>query len=204
MKATLSMDETGASTPSIDDWQLTYDGGPLALTNFTFTLTGAKTIGSGSGGTPIYKYSQSHSSNGSGIVSLTNMEWDTYSIDPTVSGYDLASACPKHPVDLPPNGTVTTKLYFVAHTANTILIDVRASDGSALAGASVRFYGGPSGNYDVTRTTDGCGQVFFDALGGGNGNGNAYSVTVTKSGYTTYNGSGINVNGQQTESIIMN
>lgn len=204
LKSELSMDDTGASTPSIDSWGISYTGGPSLLTNVAFELTGAKTVGTGSGGSPIYKYQESQTSGPTGVVSLSDMEWDTYSFDASGSGYDLASACPQHPVYLAPGTTVTTRLYFAQHTTNSILVDVRTADGTAVEGATVRFFGGPSGAYDVTRTTDSCGQVLFDALNGGNGAGNAYSVTVTKTGYTTYNGTGINVNDNQTQSVILN
>lgn len=204
LKAVLSMDESGASTPSIDWWGISYLSGPDPLPNFPFTVTGAKVIGAGAGGSSIFKYLQTLTSNSSGIMSLSNMEWDTYTVTASGSGYDIASSCPSQPTYLSPAGALTVRVYMAPHTNNSMLIDVKAADGTALSGATVRLYGGRGNAYDKTVTTDACGHVFFDALQGGGGVGNAYSLTVTKTGYATYSGTNINVNGTQAQSVILN
>ncbi len=184
-----------APSPSVEDWSLTYQSGqglgvPLAM-------TGAKTIGSGPGGT-IYKYSQSLTTNSSGVLAIADLEWDSYTM--TVSsgtGYDIASSCPTQPVALSPNSSLSARLFLSPHTANSLLVDVKSSAGEILSGASVRLTKG--GSYDETIIADACGQAFFGGLTNGN-----YSISVSASGYAEYTSSGVNVTGTSRLSVSLN
>ena len=190
----------GATTsPSIDSWSVDYDWGPQPLPNIGFTLQGAKTIGSGPSGT-LYKYSQSHESGG-GTLDISNLEWDTYTItvNGTSTGYDIASSCGSpQPELLPPGGFVSTSLFLAAHTTNSLLVDVRsASTGALVPSATAHLFRG--GFYSATSTTDACGQTFFSNLT----QASTYSLVVSAPGYTTYNGSSININGTMRLSISL-
>lgn len=94
-------------TAAVLDWELGYDEGPLPLPNIDITLTGAKTIGSDSGGTPIYKTSVA-STTGAAARFLSDLEWDSYSL--SVPGYDIVLADPAAPYDLLPGTTVPALL----------------------------------------------------------------------------------------------
>jgi hypothetical protein len=59
-----------------------------------------------------------------------------------------------------------------------------SASGALIQGASIRLY---KTGYDTTLTTDSCGQAFFSGLSSG-----SYSMSVSKSGYTSYNGSNVN------------
>jgi hypothetical protein len=90
--------------PSIGDWSITYAAGPTPLPNVSFTLTGAKKIGTTSGGAPIYKTTISTSTDATGFAPLS-LEWDTYTL--SVTGYTIATTSPAVPVALTPGATST-------------------------------------------------------------------------------------------------
>lgn len=184
-----------APSPSIEDWSLTYQSGQGIV--IPFTMRGAKTIGSGPSGA-VYKYDNLLTTNSSGILTIPNLEWDTYSLSVAAStGYDIASSCTPQPIVVAPNTSVAVQLYLSVHTANSLLIDVKNSAGITLAGASVRLTKG--GSYDETIATDTCGQAFFDGLTNGN-----YSVSVSLSGYATSTASGIDATGTSRFSVTLN
>jgi hypothetical protein len=107
LKATLSTSDPNA-TPSIADWHLGYDAGPTPLPNVSFTLTGAKTIGSTSGGASIYKTVVASTTDSSGVRSFS-LEWDLYQL--AITGYTIATATPADiPLELSPGGAVDESL----------------------------------------------------------------------------------------------
>lgn len=182
---------TATSSPSIDQWNVAYTYGPTPLPNIAFTLRGGKSIGSGPSGT-IYKYSQMQNSGASASVVVPNLEWDSYtvSLDGTTTGYDIASSCNPQPQSLSPGGSLVENLYLAAHTANSLLVDVHSTaSGALIPNATVHLW--RSNVYGATSTTDSCGQAFFSNLVSSN----AYSISVSATGYTTYNSSTVNAAG---------
>ena len=183
-----------APSPSIEDWSLTYEGGSTVAASFT--LRGAKTIGTGPAGA-VYKYEASHTTNSSGTLTIPNLEWDSYTLSVApVTGYDIASACSPQPVVLAPNSTAAIGIYFAPDTTNNLLVDVKNTTGSIISGASVRLTKG--GSYDTTKISDACGQAFFSGLTNGN-----YSLAVSAPGYQTFSSSGIDVTGTSNHSITL-
>jgi hypothetical protein len=89
--------------PQILDFEVGYDAGPLPLPNVAFDLTGAKTIGSMSDGTPLYKTEVASTTGASGAY-VGELEWDSYEVDFT--GYTVLSADPLLPYDLTPGSTI--------------------------------------------------------------------------------------------------
>lgn len=191
---------TGSSsaTPSLDSWQVSYDYGPIPLPNIAFTLTGAKTIGSGPSGA-IAKYSEAHNTGASASVTIPSLEWDNYTI--TVSpatSYAISSACSPQPETLAPGASATSQIHLSPHTTHSLLVDVRSGTSSALlSNASVRL---TRTGYSSTVATDTCGQSFFSSLSNA-----TYSIQVTLPGYTTYTGTNaVTVNGVTRFSVILN
>ena len=91
-------------TPSVLDWTVAYDEGPLPLPDVSFTLTGGKTIGSTSGGAAIYKTTIATTSDATGVRVLT-LEWDSY--DVSVPGYTIENATEfEPPYEMLPNTTL--------------------------------------------------------------------------------------------------
>lgn len=188
---------TVSATPSLDAWTVNYTYGPTALPNIAFTLQGAKTIGSGPSGT-LYKYSTSQNSGAGASVSLSNLEWDTYTIlvNGTTTGYDIASACRPQPELLYPGTSQQNDLYFLAHTVNSLLVDVRASStGALLKNATVNLK--RTTLYSSTSTTDYCGQTFFPSLTSASN----YTLTVFATGYATSTTTNVNVAGTSKRSV---
>ena len=184
-----------APSPSIEDWSLTYQSGQGVA--IPFTMRGAKTIGSGPSGA-VYKYNQLLTANSSGVLTVSNLEWDTYTMSVAAStGYDIASSCPPQPLVLAPNSSLSPKLFLSAHTANSLLVDIKNNAGGSIAGAEVRLTKG--GSYDETVAADACGQAFFSSLTNGN-----YTITASSTGYQTYTSSEVNVTGTSLLSVILN
>lgn len=94
-------------TPQLADWSVSYAAGPTPLPNVSFTLTGAKKIGTTSGGAPIYKTTVSTSTDATGLAPLT-LEWDTYTL--SVTGYTISTTSPTSPVALIPGATSTLSI----------------------------------------------------------------------------------------------
>jgi hypothetical protein len=186
------------TTPTLTLWSVSDTYGPLPLANIPFTLQGAKTIGSGPGGA-IYKYTSAFSTGASSTVLIPNLEWDNYTVTiPASSGYDVASACNPQPESLSPGATMTSNFYLAAHTANSLLVDVRsAATGALVTGASVQI---TKSAYSATATSDACGQTFFPGIASTG----TYSITVTAAGHATYTSSTVSVSGTSRFSVALN
>ena len=167
------------------------------LANLAFSMRGAKTIGT-NGGSPVYKYNSSLSTGADSTTTLSNFEWDTYtiSVDGAATGYDIAQSCPTQPFSLSPNSSASVSLILATHTTNSLLVDVKNNAGVLLPNASVRLY---KTGYDTMIAADSCGQAFFSGLTSG-----TYSATISASGYTTYSSSNVNISGTSRLSIVLN
>ena len=137
-----------------------------------FTLLGSKTIGTN----PIvYKYNQSLVTNGSGLLSLPNMEWDAYTLTNTDSSYDLIGINPLSPLSLSPNSGQNVQLVVAPKNPDTLLVTVHDSvTGLPLSGVSVEL---TKAGYDVTEST---GQGFLGQTDWSGGSGQATSTDLTK------------------------
>ncbi|MFA5095581.1 MAG: carboxypeptidase regulatory-like domain-containing protein [Candidatus Paceibacterota bacterium] len=152
------------------------DNSCVALPSIPFTLSGAKLIGTPS----VLKYSQTFTTNDTGLKNITDLEWDLYSISPSESAYDIAGTIPISPLSIDPNENKSIQFIAVEHLNRALLVSVRDSSGTAIDGASVHLQ---KSDFDQTKitSTDLCetpGQVFWNGLETGN-----YTLTVTKTGY---------------------
>lgn len=165
------------------------------LSGVPFRMFGTKYIGSNP---TVYKYDQTLGSGGTGTTTISNVEWDTYTLSVDAStGYDIASSCAgSQPQYLSPGSSQETILYLAPHTTNSLLVDVKSNSGTLVPNASVRLVRTPS--YETTLTTDACGHILFPSLAAA-GN---YSATVTASGYTPKTVSTINVSGTTRLSVV--
>jgi prepilin-type N-terminal cleavage/methylation domain-containing protein len=156
------------------------DPGGTPIGSVNYQLRGAKTIRADASAKPIYKYSQAHTTDGAGLTSLTDMEWDTYELtmDSAATGYDIAGTNPPGLINLLPGASQTYDLTLVPHSAHTLLVTVRGLNNALIAGASARLTR-VAPPYDVTQTTSAQGQTFFSALSADN-----YTLTTHADGYT--------------------
>jgi hypothetical protein len=161
-------------------------------------------IGSGPGGF-ISKYDEDSLSTGpDGRVVLHGLEWDSaYTISIAAStGYDIGSSCGAQPESLLPGAALTTDLYLVPHTNNSLLVDVRGSNGALIPSAEVRLY---RGGYNEEIITDQCGHSYFGAISSGSvGGGNPYSIEVSAAGFQTFTSTEVNVSGTSRLSVVLN
>lgn len=140
------------------------------ISNADFDLRGSKTIGTDGVGSPIYKYSQSLQTNGSGYLDLGGLEWDNYFFDITESGFDLSGSNPILPLELNPDSDQSVDLILTESNPNALLIKVIDSEtGLPVSDATVSLEatsGGASGDYEVIT-----GNGFLDQTDwvGGNG-----------------------------------
>ena len=184
LRADLTTNAT-TTTSTIQDWGLSYFRGPVPLPSVSFTLTGAKTIGSTSGGASIYKTTISTNTDATGTNPLS-LEWDSYGL--ALTAYDTVDICNAPPYAIAAGTTNETSLYLTTATANSALVSVRDAAGVAVPGATVTV---SRTGYTKTLTTSACGGAYFGGLTASS----AYTITVSKSGYTTDTTTNINISG---------
>lgn len=195
VRADLHTDDTNI-TPSLDLWQVSWkvdDETPAG--NISFSVTGDKIIGRDSGNNPVPKFSQTFTSNGSGIAYVDDIEWDNYTFDDIDSNPDLTSTDPApQPIFLNPNTNLQVKLYF--ESQNSLLVSVKDQDTlEAVQLASVRLY--DSGSYDQTNFTDINGKTVFIPL-----QVQSYNVEVTATNYNLYSNT-ISITGDNTLEVFL-
>lgn len=139
--ATFSIDETGGINFN------TVDQFCAPVSDIDFLLNGGKRIGVSP---DVFKYSIPQQTNGSGALSLTDMEWDAYTSIPTDASYDLAANSVPFPIILDPADAVQVALVMTSKIPNALLVQVVDQSGQPVNDAAVRL---TSGSYDVTRTS---------------------------------------------------
>lgn len=191
LKADFTTPDT-SRTPTLYEWSVAYERGPLPFGNVDFHMRGSKTIGTDNNGDPVYKYDKDHQTNASGELAISDLEWDGYTItvDNATLGYDVSRACPPQPRSIAPGTQVTTDLYFAPHTTHSLKVAVRDNNGSLVEDAFVRLYR-PSSGYDTTKQTRSCGQAFF----GGLVDASNYKVDVSADGTATSTTNNVSVDG---------
>ncbi len=159
-----------------------------------FSVHGAKIVGQNGGGAGINKYNASFSTDVSGAVTITPLEWDGYTItfDEEAIGYNLIQYSPptNDPLSVLPNTSVSISFLFqVPYEQYSLLISVTDETGAPLVGANVHLVGG-GGGYDHTLTSGGTGQAFFAPL-----TATDFNIDIIKIGYDSINLLHVLVNG---------
>lgn len=193
--AELSTADTN-NTPTIFSWQISWrKTSPFLIPAISFNLRGAKEIGTDASDKPVYKYSSTQTSNSSGSVTISNLEWDNYTFSvPLSSGLNIVTTNPSpQPVGISPNANVPVSLYVRAD--NSLLVTVQDNDTlSPIFSASIRVYNNSLG-YDTSLNTDSDGQTLFIPLQSA-----LYNIVVSAPGYTTSN-STASVSGDSSKSL---
>jgi hypothetical protein len=145
---------------------------PIPIGDVSFSLLmesdlqdAPKIIGSDTFGDPIYKYNQTHSTDSSGILNLSAMEFGKYVFsDFSVGGVaiNLREDLSPQPIVLGPGVTQAVEIYLQA--MNNLLVYVKDKNTSApLFSAQVRLSNSGLG-YDKTQFTDTDGRTLFIPL----------------------------------------
>lgn len=184
-------------TPKIHAWSITHIATEPTIGNISFTLTGAKVIGTDSDAFPIYKYSESHSTDAGGDITLNNLEWDSYSLELDTAGYDIAEACADLPFALDPGVSDTLILTLAPETGNTLRVSVVDDVNNPVVGAEVEI---TRPSFSDSGNTSACGQTFFDT---GLANQSDYEVQVSKLGYISKTVTEVAIDGDSILKVIL-
>ncbi len=184
------------TTPILGSWSIIYTTSQPVIPSINFTLRGNKTIGTTVTAAPIYKYSQSHSSGGSGSVTISNLEWDVYDVTLTGPTYNIKDACPSLPYPLEPSTNSTLTLTLVPASAHTLRTYVTDASGNPITNATVAL---SRSGYSGTEDTSLCGQSFFTGLT----TASDYDLLVEAPGYSDHSLSSTTVDGQTVLNVTM-
>ncbi len=97
--------------------------GCALIPNVGFNIVGSKTIGPN-----VPKYAATTTTGGSGIATLSSMEWDAYNLGLNSASYDLAGLNILNPVQLNPNSTQNVLLVVAPKNPDSLLVTIE--DGS--------------------------------------------------------------------------
>lgn len=175
---------SSTTAPSILEWSVSHTDGPAPLQNMSFTLTGAKTIGTDDSDAPIYK-TVVNGNTGTNAVRSEALEWDLYSL--SIGTLSLIENCPAFPYSLAPARSANASIIAGTLTENTLPLIVENSASSTIASARVVL---KKSGYSASLMTSQCGFAFFNGLSAG-----SYDATVSANGYATTTFTGINVSG---------
>lgn len=107
------------------------------IPNISFTIKGQKKIGRDP---DIYKYFQTFNTNGSGEITLNNLEFDTYTLTIDSPSYDLAGAKPLSPLVVLPGTEQNFNFSLSPHQENTLLLVVKDNGtGLVVSGAEAKL-----------------------------------------------------------------
>ena len=184
-------------TPEVEEVAVFYRQSETALANATANWHGLKVIGTDALLAPIYKLSTTTTTNGAGMRTVSDLEFDTYTFDFTGDGFDIASGCATHPFVHEAGVDGEVNFVLVGNAANTLRVHVVDSLDRSIPGASVQLI---RTGYDVTQSTDSCGQTFFT---GGVGAFADYKINVNAVGYITENVDPFEVAGDAVTKVIL-
>lgn len=138
-----------------------------------FNVVGSKLIGT----TPdVLKYDEDKVTNGSGLLTISDLEWDSYTLTLQDAGYDIIGWNPISPISLLPDSIQAVQLVVSPKNPRTLVMTVTdSSTGLPLSGVEVTI--SKSGFISVTNTT---GQGFINQTDWSGGSGQATSTDVTR------------------------
>ena len=105
-----------------------------AVPSIDMTQNGQKLIGIGPN---VLLYSQSLTTDSSGVSTRGGLEWDTYSFTNTDTSYDVAGSIPFAPLVVDPNVTIGLTYLMEPKTANSLLTTITTLAGAPVASATV-------------------------------------------------------------------
>ncbi len=184
-------------TPLLREWNISYVISETPIGGIPFTFTGSKVIGTDASANPIYKYNGVHATDGSGEITLNNMEWDSYSLVLGTVAYDIQEACANIPFVLDPGITDTLILTLVPSVSDTMRVSVIDTTGNPIPNASVEI---SRPGFSDTKMTSACGQVFFNTGLSANID---YEIEVQKTGYTTQTITPIEIDNDETLQVTL-
>lgn len=186
-------------TARLFDWELTHIEDEPPISGVTFTIVGNKTIGVTAGSQPIYKFSDTGTTDGSGEALFSAIEFDLYDvvIDGGTEGYDIKETYGVIPYDLDAGISDTLTMVLASHSAHTLRVSVVDVDSNPIGGASVNL---TDIGFDETLETSIYGQVFFDS---GVASSSDYTLTVDAPGYDQSVDSNVTIGGNVERTVTV-
>lgn len=167
------------------------------ITSVLLDIIGERPIGYDGLGDPIFRNQfLDQTTNDSGQLILSDIEWDRYTITEKDPNYDLAEISPPSPVNVIPGENQIVTMVLVPHADNTLRITVINSAEQPIESAQVRVYNTDLG-FDETKITSSAGQVFFTPLSIV-----AYNIEIIKAGFENFSGSE-DVSGQTEREVVL-
>ena len=103
-----------------------------------FTIQGSKLIGTSP---DVLKFSTSSATDGSGLKTLSNLEWDTYNISRSGTSSYLVGTIPLSPLTINPSSTQDFQFVIEPSSPDGLLVTVKDSgSGAVINGASVNLF----------------------------------------------------------------
>lgn len=150
------------------------------------TIRGSKLIGN----TPdVYKYPlTSKVTNGSGLLSVSNIEWDSYDLNVIDPSYDLVGSNPLFPLSILPGSENDVQMIVASRNSRTLLVKVKDSGtGLPVSDATVTLT--KAGFVEESQT--GRGFIKQSDWSGGSGQGNWSNETKYSSSDGNIDGSSV-------------
>lgn len=106
----------------------------VPVSSASFLHEGTKLIGEDPN---VLKYSTSVITNAQGALTISNLEWDTYSLSDTTAAYDISGTRPLFPLGLNPATTTPVFITMAPTQASGLLVTVKDGGGNPLRDATV-------------------------------------------------------------------
>lgn len=179
----------------------TAESGYPPIGNVSFTLRGSKQLGTTSSDAPVYKFEQTVSTIGFTYY-LNNLEWDTYGVDFTGRGYDLAGSNPESPILVNPGTDTTESLSLSVANNPSLLVKIKESPTVMSASASAELANFAQ-TYIATKSTSATGSadyghIYFSGFTPG-----TYTLKINANGFQEASSS-VSLTGTKTETITLN
>ena len=179
-------------TPAVDTIVIQYIESETPLGSVSLIALGAKTIGTDASSSPVYKTELTGTSNGSGKLILSDVEYDTYTISAT--GYDIREACQANPAKVFPNTNTELSLILGSNTVNSLRVVAKTSLGIKLSDATVTL---SRPGFSASGITSPCGQVYFGSLTSADD----YELSVSAIGYAIQTMGSTTVSGDTVKTV---
>jgi hypothetical protein len=181
-------------TPSIDEIGVYYREASTVRSGVALSLHGNKVIGTDLSANPIYKTALSGTTDGSGELGFSNVEFDSYTFTIPASLL-VTTACPALPHLQQAGIDSSLDIVLRATLDESLRTTVHSQAGIPIPGASVTL---SRPGFSATAETNLCGQTFMHA---GVVLESDYDVVVSKPGYVTQTINTFTINGN-TDTVI--
>lgn len=185
-----------SDTPRVHEVGLYYVESVTARAAETFTITGAKILGTSGGGSPVYKTTYTETTDAVGEYEFSNIEFDAYELTPAGT-YVLSEACPAYPLVHRAGVDSYWELVYSAPVTHSVRVAVLDAAGAPIPGATATL--SRPGYTSVVQTTT-CGAAYFTGISSAETD---FELAVDATGYQSQTVSAIEVDGATVLTIVL-